>query len=226
MMTARLAATGHEARFLPSTDEARARFQTLARRVRATLGTDGPHCLGITASHQGAGVSTVARNLAGCLSEEFAVRTLLIDTHVNRPSAANRLGLARTHGLSDVLTGQAELRDALLATPHSALHVLPAGRPSARHVSLASEAGERLLEQLKREFPFIVLDLPPAAELDERLLSSSLVAGFLLVIEAERVRRQVASRIKENFARVNANLLGVVLNKREHHVPEWLYHKL
>jgi Mrp family chromosome partitioning ATPase len=55
---------------------------------------------------------------------------------------------------------------------------------------------------------------------------AGLLDGVLFVIEAERVRWQVAERTTEHLRRANVRLLGAVLNKRRRHVPEWLYRTL
>jgi len=82
------------------------------------------------------------------------------------------------------------------------------------------------LGQLRNDFDLIVIDCPPAGELDETLLVSQVADGFLLVLEAERIRKQVAQRVKQRLEQGNAKLLGVVLNKRKNHIPEWLYRRL
>ncbi len=49
---------------------------------------------------------------------------------------------------------------------------------------------------------------------------------MILVVEAERTRKQVAQETKAHLKLANANLGGVVLNKRQFHVPDWLYQRL
>jgi Mrp family chromosome partitioning ATPase len=45
----------------------------------------------------------------------------------------------------------------------------------------------------------------------------------VLVLEAERTRRSAALRVKKQLEHLGANILGIALNKRRHHVPGWLY---
>jgi Mrp family chromosome partitioning ATPase len=45
----------------------------------------------------------------------------------------------------------------------------------------------------------------------------------LLVVEAERVRVEVARRQKDLLTQAKTHLLGVVLNKRPQHIPAPLY---
>jgi len=83
-----------------------------------------------------------------------------------------------------------------------------------------------LIAELKRDFTFIVLDTPAIMEASAAVRLCSMADGVVLVVEAEDTRWQVAQEAREALKRANANVLGVVLNKRRFHVPEWLYRKL
>jgi Mrp family chromosome partitioning ATPase len=82
------------------------------------------------------------------------------------------------------------------------------------------------METMKRQFRLIVFDLPPIATHASCMSVASTLDGVVLVIEAEKVRGQVAVRACEQLARAKVAVLGVVLNKRRLHVPEWLYRRL
>lgn len=207
-------------------DDLRVSFRALARRVRTALRTDANCCVGVTGSEVGAGASTVAAQLALELGGEATGPVLLLDADPQHASPAKSFGWRTAVGLRAVPSSGSSVTDPVQATRHSGLFVWPAGALRGTAADWSDEAGQRLLRQLKREFRFIVMDLPPATTLDEGVLAASEFDGFLLVLPAERVRRQAAERIKEHFVRAEANLLGVVLNRREYHIPEWLYHRL
>ena len=52
------------------------------------------------------------------------------------------------------------------------------------------------------------------------------VDGVVLVIEAGKTREQVAVRAKKELEEAGGKVLGVVLNKRKYHIPEWIYKRL
>lgn len=52
------------------------------------------------------------------------------------------------------------------------------------------------------------------------------VDGVVLVVESERTRREVALQYKDRLEKSGAHILGVVLNKRRFHIPEWVYNRL
>jgi Mrp family chromosome partitioning ATPase len=55
---------------------------------------------------------------------------------------------------------------------------------------------------------------------------AALMDGVVLVVEAEKTRWEVANKVREALVQADANVLGVILNKRRFHIPEWLYKTL
>jgi len=73
---------------------------------------------------------------------------------------------------------------------------------------------------------FVVVDLPAVSEASWAARLAHLCDGVVLVVGAERSRWEAVNRAKEQLVNSNANVLGVVLNKRRFHIPEWLYRTL
>jgi Mrp family chromosome partitioning ATPase len=107
------------------------------------------------------------------------------------------------------------------------LSVLAAGELNGE-AARAFDAGKlsELIDALKEQFELVVFDMPAAGRLGFLLRLAGLVDGVLLVVEAERVRWEVARRAIEQLTRDDVRLLGAVLNKRRQHVPDWLYRTL
>lgn len=211
-----------------TTWETLGQVQSLAQRIQTLLPSEPVrgNVVGVTSCSRQEGVSVVAGNLAVCASDVYQGRVLLIDANPQHACVASRFGVRRTPGLIDCLAGQSTPSDCLVETAHPDLCVLTAGASVTPPARCSDERARELFEQLRHDFALIVVDLPPAGDLDETLLATQLVDGFLLVLEAERVRRQVAQRVKRRFEQADARLLGVVLNKRKNHIPEWLYRRL
>jgi Mrp family chromosome partitioning ATPase len=122
------------------------------------------------------------------------------------------------------------------ATPHSSAAgtppegaAIPAGNnpatPATGRVEfdpIDPEALRDLLATAGAEHRLVVVDLPPISDLATCGLAATL-EGVLLVVEAERVHSHVARRGKTLLEQAGARLLGIVFNKREQHIPSWLY---
>lgn len=213
-----------------SREAARSAQQPLEHRRFAALAfkllhraEGAPIHVAVTSSQTGEGVSTVAASLAESAAAHCGSPVLLIDAHLAGPTQHRRFGLSRTIGLADILHGAAA-PDCIQRTDRDGLHVLAAGTESrACETSVSPAAFRRLLDGLNERYGMILIDAPPVGDSVELC---SQTHGAILVVEAESVRRQVVLNARDDLQDGGANLLGVVLNKRKQHVPEWLYRRL
>jgi Mrp family chromosome partitioning ATPase len=188
-------------------------------------GPSGPlRALGITSCYTGEGVSTVAAQLALTAALDCDGRVLLVDCNLPGPSVHRRFGLGPCPGLAECLRQGALLPQAVRPSGVPRLSVMTAGQ---LHGSAAraydSPAFPSLLKEWVGDFDTVICDMPAAARASSTARLARLLDGVLLVVEAERVRSDVACRVKELLLAADARLLGVVLNKRRGAAPDWLY---
>jgi Mrp family chromosome partitioning ATPase len=50
--------------------------------------------------------------------------------------------------------------------------------------------------------------------------------GVVMVVQAEKTRWEVAQSARQRMEHDKVKILGVVLNKRQMHIPEWAYKML
>ncbi len=198
-------------------------YQTLLRGLTSQHGPT--QTLAITSCHRGEGVSTVAAQLAITAALSDTQRVLLVDANINRPALHKMLGVTANAGPAD----QTRRRPSVQSTRYKNLGLLtPASlsRNDATSLFCSSERFTRLILASKRFFDLVICDMPATNQADSPFDLFPLFDGVVLVAEAERVRWEVAQRTRQRLAQAGANLLGVVLNKRTHHVPDWLYRTL
>lgn len=210
---------------------ARVREQYNAFRERLLLQSAGagetPRVLAVTGSHPGEGVSTVAANVAAALARPGDGHVLLIDADLGHPSMHRIFRTKLAPGLADLLKDGEAARDAICPSPVQNLDILSAGAPNGDPSEIFSSGGlSRLLDSAKKNYRFIVIDLPAVNKASWAVRLASLCDGVVLVVEAERSRREVVQRVKEQLVESKANVLGVVINKRRFRIPGWLYHRL
>ena len=90
-------------------------FKRLRTNVTIALGEEKEktcRVIGVTSAQPSEGKSTVSINLAYSLAE-LGKTVLLIDGDMRRPSIHNTVGEPLSPGLSDVLTGKINLKDAM-----------------------------------------------------------------------------------------------------------------
>jgi len=190
-------------------------------------GTRKLRTLAITGSHRNEGVSAVAANLATTLARLGQGDVLLIDANLNHPSVHETFKTRLSPGLAETLTNGSNNGDAVTPSKVHNLHILSAGAARRNYSEiLNTDQLRKLLNSMKRNYRFVLVDLPAVNEAGWAIRIARLCDGVCLVVEAERSRWEVVDRVREQLIKSDTNLLGVVLNKRKLHIPEWLYRTL
>ena len=189
--------------------------------------TGSPYVLAVIGCHRHEGVSTVAANLAATLSQHDNGHVLLVDADIGHPSAHRIFKANLSPGLVDILANGQSDGDTIQSLPAQNLHILSAGTTNGNLSEIFdSDRFTKLLKSIKNRYRFVVIDVPALNNASSATCLASLCDGVVLVVEAERLRWEVAQRMKEQLIESNANVLGVVLNKRRFHIPGWLYQTL
>ena len=82
------------------------------------------------------------------------------------------------------------------------------------------------LQTLRFAFDFILLDCPALSVSDEATFLAPETDGVMVVVEADRTKREQIQNTQQAIERADGNLLGFILNKRQYTVPGWLYNRL
>ncbi len=179
--------------------------------------------LGVTSCSSGEGVSTVAAHLALAAAGMGDGEVLLADANFVRPGLPRIFGARRRPGLSELLRDECTLPEVLQSSSVPNLKLLAAGKPAGGIARSYDAAGlPVLLKELAADFGLVVIDLPAVGQTAAALRLAGALDGVLLVVEAERVHREVARRVCGLLRRAGAHPVGVALNKWRQRVPEWL----
>jgi capsular exopolysaccharide synthesis family protein len=189
-------------------------FRSLRTAMIARYPADGVKTMIVTSAQPLEGKTTTACNLAMALAYGGA-RVLLIDADMRRPGMHRPLRLTNEGGLSQILTGQARVRDVIQRTVDPNLLAITAGRtPPNPSELLASERMRTLLTNLVHgPFDWIVIDTPPVLAVTDAVILAPAVSGVTFVVGAEMTRRRLAERALETVMASHPKLVGAVLNK-------------
>jgi capsular exopolysaccharide synthesis family protein len=176
---------------------------------------DRPKTIVVTSCLPGEGKSTTAINLAITLADAGS-RVALVDADLRRPSIAEYMGLEGEVGLTTVLIGRADLKDAIQSWGKGSLHVLPSGQvPPNPSELLGSRSMANLLEELSSQYDIVLIDTPPLLPVTDAAILAKTTGGALVVASADTLHRQQLTDGLGALEDVGARVLGVVLNRLE-----------
>jgi uncharacterized protein involved in exopolysaccharide biosynthesis/Mrp family chromosome partitioning ATPase len=170
--------------------------------------------VGIVSAHPGEGKTTIAFSLARVISNA-GKRVLLIDGDLRDPSLTRLLAPECKHSLPDALDGKLTTGDlppcrqfgfSLLSAP---LHALP----KCPLEVLGSPAMRQVIGGGKKDYDYVIVDLPAALEhLDSQIMSDFLDA-FVVVVEWGRTTVDDLEQAFTGASPVLDRLVGVLINK-------------
>jgi len=165
----------------------------------------------ITSTEAREGKSTTAANLAITFAEA-GNSVILVDADLRRPSQHRLFGLPNEQGLTTMLLQEGgELPVQYTAIPN--LRLLSSGPlPPNPSEMLGFRRVDEAIARLKEAADMVIFDTPPIIAVTDAAVLSSKVDGVLLVFSAGRTKRDQARRAQAILEKVNANLVGVVLN--------------
>jgi capsular exopolysaccharide synthesis family protein len=167
----------------------------------------------ITSSGPAEGKTTTSCNLA-IATAQSGKRTILLDCDMRNPKIHKIFEISNQAGLSDVLIGETYFYEAVQKSEIENLYVLPSGtKPPNPAELLSSEKMNKFLELLKETYDYVIIDTPPIIMVTDAQILSKYADGCLLVIASAETDKNAVIKAKDLLKKVEAKILGVVLNK-------------
>lgn len=200
---------------------------TLYQTITAALPDSSHRSILFVGSRSKEGTSTIARELAKTVSSRMEKEVLLVDCD----GSCNGLvypDIDPDVKLEEVLTTGRQIEKALCPVDGTSLCIMPlfrwAASPRPQTVDFGNGGG--FWNSLKERFELVVVDFPPAMMFVNGPSIISLVDGVVIVVEAEKTRWQVALSVKEKIVKSGGTVLGIVFNKQQHYIPQFIYNRL
>lgn len=170
--------------------------------------------------------SMVIINFAMMLASE-GERVLLVDANLKNPSFHQVFNLQKRNGLAELFLDKSPLENVIQKTRFDNLGVITCGKASSSPSSIfRSPSVGTHIEKMKTQADWILFEAPPIHSAEETVALATKVDGVVMVVEAEKTRWEVAASAKQRIENGDGTILGVVLNNRRLHIPEWIYKTL
>jgi len=160
------------------------------------------------------GKTLVNANLAISLAQG-GKKTLLVDTDFRKSSVRKAFGLENgmETGLPLALTSQKSWREMVRPSGVENLDLLPnTVTPPNPAELLGSESMNKLIEEMKNSYDFVVFDAAPILAVTDSVVLSTLLDGVVLMARFNQTRSSSVRRALEHLSRVGTHVVGTVLN--------------
>ena len=165
----------------------------------------------ITSSEKEEGKSTISGNLALSFAQNDK-KIILLDCDFRRASIHKKFKIPNLIGLSEILIGEKSLKETVQQYNDN-LDILSSGKiPANPSEMLASNAMTNLIEKLKEKYDMVILDSASLQAFTDAQILATKVDGTILVVQAERTKKESIIEAKNRLDKVGANIIGTVLN--------------
>lgn len=185
-----------------------------ALRTSIQLSSTDLKVMSLTSIQPGEGKSTTSLNLAISFAN-VGYRTLLIDADMRNSVISGSLkATEQINGLSDYLSGRAELSEVVSNTDLQNLYVITSGPVSPNPTALLQgKKFDVTMDALRKQFDYIIVDTPPIGRVIDSMIIAQQSDGTALVTEIGAVNKLAVRRAKEQLEQAETPFLGVILNK-------------
>jgi Mrp family chromosome partitioning ATPase len=176
---------------------------------------------------RGNGCSRICVEAARILAANTSGSVCLVDANLRTPSLPGFLGVLDSSGLVNSLVEEGGIRRFAKQLKPSNLWLLSGGtlKPES-HGLLNSDRFKVRLQELRKEFDYILIDSPALNLYTDALTLGRIADGVVVVLQADSTRRESALKGLQTLREAHIEVLGAVLNRRTFPIPSFVYRRL
>jgi protein-tyrosine kinase len=180
-----------------------------------------------TSVENSTGCTSICAGAAEAIAAQVDAPVCVLDANLRRPALHLCFGVENFKGLTDAVFKPGPISEYVQKLPGSNLWLLPCGSMASNlRAVMKAENLQARIDELRREFAYVLIDSPPVSEHTDAILLGRLADGAVLVLESNTTRREVARIAKEDLEAAEVRVLGAVLNKRTFPIPQFLYDRV
>ena len=198
-------------------------YRSLRSNIEYSSFDDEYRVIVVTSSVPEEGKSTTSGNLAIALAQS-GNSVLLVDCDMRKPSIHKMFKISNAAGTAELLLRK-KLFEEVANKYNENLTIITAGKiPPNPSEMLASRAMTAFIEEMKKEFKYIILDTPPLQAVTDAQVLSTKADGVLLVVRAGSTKREMVFNSVDLIKKVQGKVIGTVLNGVENKKNNYYYY--
>lgn len=188
-------------------------YYSLRTALQFSTPDGAPDSLLFTSARAAEGKSTTAYAIALNLAR-VGKRVLLVDGDLRNPSMHRIVGIENERGMSNLLSGSADLASLAQRTRQDNLFFVPCGPLPPNPAELwGGDRVRQFLGEARDRFDHVIIDGPPVLGFADSPLLAAAVGGVVFMVESRSTRRGQARGALRRLQVGRAHLLGMVLTK-------------
>ena len=198
-------------------------YRSLRTNMQYSSFDDKYKVIVVTSSDPGEGKSTTAGNLAMALAQG-GNSVLLVDCDMRKPSIHKKFKISNVAGLTDLLINKYVMEEIVYKFNDNLTVVTSGNIPPNPSEMLDSISMRKFLTEMREEFDYIILDTPPLQAVTDAQILSTKADGTLLVVKAEKTKKESVLNSINLIKKVNGNIIGTVLNGVDNKRNKYYYY--
>ncbi len=177
-----------------------------------TEDSDG-RVIGVTSAMAHEGKTTTSINLAYDLMKA-GQKVLLIDADMRMSNIVKILNVDKAPGLSNLLVGRENRINCIQSCAElDGLKVITCGDvPPNPSELLSSRRMVSAIDSLREVYDYVIIDLPPVAEVSDALVVSKMIDGIIIVARQDYADKRLMDDTVRQLKFQEANIIGFVMN--------------
>ncbi|MBD3249189.1 polysaccharide biosynthesis tyrosine autokinase [Candidatus Woesearchaeota archaeon] len=198
-------------------------YRTLSTNIRFATKNKDIKSITFASDKAGTGKSYTVSNL-GVTMAEAGHKILLVDVDLRRPKLNRIFDKPRKPGLTDVLSGRASFKDALIKLRKN-LDMLPAGSLGYNPQStIESDGMKKFIKKYSKKYDLILFDSVPLVQFSDSAILASLTGASIIVMDEKNSEKSAMELSKERLEVAGSNILGVAVNKSKRSYSKYRYY--
>ncbi len=178
----------------------------------------------ITSAQAGEGKTVTTINLAFVLNECKDKQIIIVDADFRKSNVAKFLGIKSTPGLADVLSRRVPLYEAIRTTYYPNVYVMSAGEVQSSQIGglLSGPELPVVVDELRKDYDFILIDTPPINEVSDAGIISQVVGKALIVVKMNSTHKKYVKQTINLLQALNVDIEGLILTHYKPDIPKYL----